>query len=134
MQKVRVMEGIEKERADIKVREEEIQGLLKEAGERYEELRAKFEGVPASAAAELGEKRNGMGAMGRGLESIGSAASTPAREVTPSYFMNTSMATKENGERNGFGNGVRDSDEMEEDEDEEEDIEMDIDERPRFGL
>ena len=39
MQKVRRLEEIKKEREDIRVREEEIQQLLKETGERYEKLR-----------------------------------------------------------------------------------------------
>lgn len=43
MQKVRTLEEIKKEKEDIRVREEEIQQLLKETGERYEKLRKEAE-------------------------------------------------------------------------------------------
>ncbi|MCJ1468370.1 hypothetical protein MMC07_006998 [Pseudocyphellaria aurata] len=49
MQKVRRMEELQKEKSDIKAREEEIQRLLQEAGENYEKLRAE-------AGVEAGEK------------------------------------------------------------------------------
>ncbi|CAF9942149.1 hypothetical protein IMSHALPRED_003386 [Imshaugia aleurites] len=39
MQKARQLEEIKKEKEDIRIREEEIQQLLKETGERYEKLR-----------------------------------------------------------------------------------------------
>lgn len=42
MQKVRRMEELQKEKSDIKTREVEIQELLKEAGEKYEKLRAEM--------------------------------------------------------------------------------------------
>lgn len=114
LQKVRVMEGIDKERADIKVREEEIQALLKEAGERYEKLRAEVDGVPLNDEVD---GKNGLRHMGRGLESIGSAVGTPVRGGTPALG-------SDREDRNGDG----------EEDGEEEGSEMDIDERPRFGL
>ena len=43
MQKARRLEEIKKEKEDIRVREEEIQRLLKETGERYEKLRREAE-------------------------------------------------------------------------------------------
>ena len=43
MQKVRRLEEIKKENEDIRIREEEIQRLLKETGERYEKLRQEAE-------------------------------------------------------------------------------------------
>ena len=46
MQKVRRLEEIKKEKEDIRVREEEIQQLLKETGERYEKLRQEAEDPP----------------------------------------------------------------------------------------
>ena len=42
-QKVRRLEEIKKEKEDIRIREEEIQQLLKETGERYEKLRKEAE-------------------------------------------------------------------------------------------
>jgi hypothetical protein len=43
MQKVRRMEEIQREKADIATREVEIQELIREAGERYEKLRGEVE-------------------------------------------------------------------------------------------
>ena len=43
MQKVRRLEEVRKEREDLRTREEEIQRLLKETGERYEKLRREAE-------------------------------------------------------------------------------------------
>ena len=64
------MEEIEKEKADILVREGEIQKLLKETAERYEKLREE------SGLGKEGEGMNGglvirEGMGGRGLESLG---------------------------------------------------------------
>lgn len=42
-ERVRRLEGIQKEKEDIRVREEEIQQLLRETGERYEKLREEAE-------------------------------------------------------------------------------------------
>ncbi len=71
MQKIKRMEELQREKADIAVREEEIQRLLKEAGENYEKLRAE-------AGLAEGEHRNGQRMIGdgtstpgRGLESLG---------------------------------------------------------------
>jgi hypothetical protein len=71
MQKIKRMEELQREKADIAVREEEIQRLLKEAGENYEKLRAE-------AGLAEGEHRNGQSMIGdgtstpgRGLESLG---------------------------------------------------------------
>lgn len=72
MQKVRRMEELQKEKSDIKVREVEIQRLLKEAGQNYEKLRAE-------AGMEAGENSMGRdgkmptqeGTPSRGLENLG---------------------------------------------------------------
>ncbi len=71
MRKIKRMEELQREKADIAVREEEIQRLLKEAGENYEKLRAE-------AGLAEGEHRNGQRMIGdgtstpgRGLESLG---------------------------------------------------------------
>lgn len=72
MQKVRRMEELQKEKSDIKAREEEIQRLLQEAGENYEKLRAE-------AKVEAGGKNIGSdgtmltqeGTPSRGLENLG---------------------------------------------------------------
>lgn len=61
--KVKELEEVEKERAEIAEREIEIQRLLKETGERYERLRAEA-GITAVG------NMNGAGAE-RGLESLG---------------------------------------------------------------
>ena len=66
-QKLREMENLEKEKADIVTREEEIQRLLTETGERYERLRDEA-GI---ATGQLSPPANGTLA-GRGLESLGS--------------------------------------------------------------
>lgn len=65
-QKVREMESLEKEKADIAIREEEIQRLLTETGERYERLRDEA-GI---AAGHPRPHANGT-LTGRGLESLG---------------------------------------------------------------
>ena len=76
MLKRRRMEEIEKERADIKVREEEIQRLLKETGERYERLRREAglgaEEPPHRSTSGLGNGQMvGLEGMGsRGLENL----------------------------------------------------------------
>ena len=73
MQKVRRLEEIEKEKEDIRIREEEIQQLLKETGERYERLRKE---------AEMGvddDPPDGLGAGG-GLGSEGSMVSMVGKE------------------------------------------------------
>ena len=43
MQKVRRLEEVRKEKEDIRVRDEEIQQLLRETGERYEKLKQESE-------------------------------------------------------------------------------------------
>ena len=68
--KVRELEELKREGAEIAVEEVRIQQALKEAGERYEELRRE-------AGAQVQEKTNGAGGgemvmAGRGLESFGS--------------------------------------------------------------
>ena len=90
--KLEVLEGIEKERKEIREREVEIQRLLKEAGERYEKLRAEalsngtqaLPPVPSGIASGaltpsgmgMGGFASGFGMQERGLESLGS---TPLR-------------------------------------------------------
>lgn len=76
MQKVKRMEELQREKADITVREEEIQRLIKEAGENYERLRAEAglgggEHPPVKNAEGNGQMLLGDGKMSRGLESIG---------------------------------------------------------------
>lgn len=65
MQKVRRVEEIEKEKEDIRVREEEIQQLLKETGKRYEKLRKEAEtggeGGPADGLGPGAGLRSGEG-------------------------------------------------------------------------
>ncbi|MCJ1478762.1 hypothetical protein MMC13_007446 [Lambiella insularis] len=61
--KIKEMEGVERERAEIAEREVEIQRLLKETGERYERLKAE-------AGMTKGQESNGVGTE-RGLESLG---------------------------------------------------------------
>ena len=67
------LEEIQKEKEDIKTRQAEVQQLLKETGDRYEQLRAE--------AASDGQSTNGVGSVGavvaaegmmsRGLETLG---------------------------------------------------------------
>lgn len=64
LQKVRRLEEIKKEKEDIRIREEEIQQLLKETGERYEKLRQEAEDRPP----------DGLG-PGAGLGSAGNMVS-----------------------------------------------------------
>ena len=71
MQKVRRLEEIRKEKEDIRIREEEIQQLLKETGERYEKLRRE-----AETGGEEGPLDSGAGV---GLE--GSMSSNARREL-----------------------------------------------------
>lgn len=63
------MEELRKEKEDIAVREVEIQGLIKEAGDNYERLK-KEAGID-SAAGEDANAAAGALEMSRGLESIG---------------------------------------------------------------
>ena len=79
MQKVKCMEELQREKADIAVREEEIQRLLKEAGENYEKLRKDAglgEGEELDGRRMIGD---GMGTPGRGLESLGITPVAAAR-------------------------------------------------------
>ena len=73
MQKVKRMKELQREKADIAVREEEIQRLLKEAGGNYEKLRAEAglaDGEPPMTQRMIGD---GTSTPGRGLESLGHA-------------------------------------------------------------
>ncbi|MCJ1306510.1 hypothetical protein MMC25_000153 [Agyrium rufum] len=72
-QKRREMEEVERERQDIKVREEEIKGLLKEAGERFERL-AREAGITVPVAKVSGP--NGIAGVLEG-GSNGSKESLP---------------------------------------------------------
>lgn len=66
--KVRQLEGVERERVEIGMREEEIQRLLKEAGEAYERLSGEAaQGSTATATATAT-------ATPRGLDTLGLAA------------------------------------------------------------
>ena len=77
--KIKELEACEKERAEIKVREVEVQQALREVGKRYEALRAEAgldEGDGVSRAGSIREER--------GLESLGgtpSAAGTPLAQA-----------------------------------------------------
>ncbi|KAJ5591847.1 uncharacterized protein N7459_002216 [Penicillium hispanicum] len=64
------MEELRKEKSDIAVREVEIQGLIKEAGDNYERLK-KEAGIDATADASAGALEKS-----RGLESIGAPMAT----------------------------------------------------------
>ena len=82
MQKIKRMEELQREKADIAVREEEIQRLLKEAGDNYEKLRA--EAGFAEVEHPNGQRivGGGINTPGRGLKSMGntpiaSAGRTP---------------------------------------------------------
>lgn len=67
------LEEIRKEREDIKTRQEEVQRLLKETGERYEKLRAEAdsEGQAANVLG-AGAMVSAEGMAGRGVEALGS--------------------------------------------------------------
>lgn len=72
MQKVKKMEELQREKADIALREAEIQRLLKETGENYEKLRAEA-GIPdVINPGEASGKMLEGGTPLRGLESFGS--------------------------------------------------------------
>ncbi|KAI4212400.1 MAG: hypothetical protein LQ351_004832 [Letrouitia transgressa] len=76
MQKMKRIEEIRKERAEIAKREVEIQKLLKEAGERYEKLRETTGGEFAASTNAQVLTENGAHGIDRGLESIGSTPIT----------------------------------------------------------
>lgn len=69
-QLVNRMEELRKEKADIAVREVEIQTLIKEAGENYERLRAEAGLAPNAEAGLPGDEVQNH----RGLESIGTTS------------------------------------------------------------
>lgn len=73
-QLVRRMEELRKEKADIAVRETEIQRLLKEAGENYAKLRTEAGLDPET---ENGLPGDELPTDNRGLENLGSNAGTP---------------------------------------------------------
>lgn len=72
--RVKRMEEVRIEKRDIEEREQEIQKLLKEAGEAYEKLRADA-GIPPANVSANGQALIGNGE--RGLESLG----TPGFEI-----------------------------------------------------
>jgi hypothetical protein len=65
------MEELRKEKADIAVREVEIQALIKEAGDNYEKLRQEAGRTPGSEEDTAGE---------RGLESFGNSMAVSTRD------------------------------------------------------
>jgi hypothetical protein len=73
-QMVRRMEELRKEKADIAVRETEIQSLLKEAGENYSRLRTEAGLDPGTEKSLPGDE---VSTDQRGLESLGSSTGTP---------------------------------------------------------
>lgn len=68
------MEELRKEKEDIAVREVEIQGLIKEAGDNYERLK-KEAGVDSAAGEDVDTAARAL-EMPRGLESIGAPMAT----------------------------------------------------------
>lgn len=71
--KERRLDEIEKEREDIRIRQGEVQRLLRETGERYEKLRAEA-GIEGEAVGEGGGAGQMVGVEGmarRGLENLG---------------------------------------------------------------
>lgn len=83
MQKMKRIEDIRKEKAEIAEREVEIQKLLKEAGESYEKLRGTIGGELAASTNAQALIGNGTYGMGRGLESIGSTPITGMEVQSP---------------------------------------------------
>lgn len=77
MLKVKKMEELQKEKAEIAVREVEIQRLLKEAGDNYEKLRAEA-GIVVGEQSE-GNDGKKLLTRGRGLEDVGN---TPVTDFT----------------------------------------------------
>ncbi len=71
MQKVRRLEEIRKEKEDIRVREEEIQQLLRETGERYEKLRQEAEAVAEEPAPDGPSPGAGLGFAGSMVSTAG---------------------------------------------------------------
>ena len=69
MQKVRRLEEIKKEKEDIRIREEEIQQLLKETGERYEQLKKEAETSAEERPADELHPGAGLG-FGGSMQSI----------------------------------------------------------------
>jgi len=71
--KERRLQEIKKEREDIKTRQEEVQSLLKETGERYEKLRAEADSeIQATNGLGAGPMVRREGITERGLETLGS--------------------------------------------------------------
>ena len=77
MQKVRRLEEVKREREDIRTREEEIQQLLKETGERYEKLRQEAEKATDDRPPEGLAPGAGLGSTGS-MVAIGSGESDSA--------------------------------------------------------
>lgn len=78
--RLKELDEITREREEIAVREVEIQRLLKEAGEKYEKLRAEA-GIAGEAGGSPGQSNRSGFALGlphgRGLEDFGSMQSGP---------------------------------------------------------
>ena len=81
------MEELRKEKADIAVREVEIQAMIKEAGDNYERLK-KEAGVDSNAKLDAA---NGALEKSRGLESIGAPVPLPVRDSSMSHSSDSSF-------------------------------------------
>ncbi|QQK47648.1 nineteen complex-related protein 2-domain-containing protein [Penicillium digitatum] len=81
------MEELRQEKADIAIREVEIQAMIKEAGDNYERL--KKEAADASNAKLDGS--SGAIEMSRGLESIGAPVPVPIRDASMSDSSDSSF-------------------------------------------
>lgn len=81
------MEELRKEKADIAVREVEIQAMIKEAGDNYERLR-KEAGVDPNTKLD---GSNGALEKSRGLESIGAPVPVPVRDSSMSDSSDSSF-------------------------------------------
>ncbi|CAG7963865.1 unnamed protein product [Penicillium nalgiovense] len=81
------MEELRKEKADIAVREVEIQAMIKEAGDNYERLK-KEAGVDSNAKLDAA---NGALEKPRGLESIGAPVPVPVRDSSMSHSSDSSF-------------------------------------------
>ena len=81
------MEELRKEKADIAIREVEIQGMIKEAGDNYERLK-KEAAVVSNAKLDAS---NGALEKSRGLESIGTSVPASVRGSSMSHSSDSSF-------------------------------------------
>lgn len=86
MQKVRRLEEIKKEQEDIRIREEEIQQLLKETGERYEKLRQEAETAGQDRPPDAPGLDTGLGSA-EGTTSMTTRGDTDGAEAAGQWKM-----------------------------------------------